>query len=390
MDMAISTAQMHAHPAHQPLGIDSRLRFDAAACLPVRFPASTCGICIDACPVAALELVDRVPVASGEACIGCGQCCAACPTAALETDGFALPTQAPTNATVLYIDCWRVPLSASPPGAWRVPCLGGISTGWLLSLFDRLAEQQERPICLLDRGACAGCPAGPGSENFHAALDEARALLAACGVDAAVLPVLTFEPARQTLTPSIPTTASAQPMGRRGFLRNLVGSTARTIDNIRTSAAPVADITLHRAVLPVENLRIATALANIARRHGRAAPARALPQLSIADCAAHGVCAKVCPTGALRRDEVGDTAELRFNAALCIACGQCARICPDGSLRLTPEGGHAGSETLIRWSAQDCAACGEAFFGTAGDTCPACRKNQDLLEEAATLFGQAA
>lgn len=397
MNMVASTHSVQDIPdRHRPFVVDGRLRFDAAACLPARYPDCACGLCVEACPVGALELADQLPVANAEQCIGCGRCAVVCPTAALDTDGFAVPAKIAADAGVLYLDCWRVPLPETPANALRVPCFGGLGTGWLLALFDRADESRERPIRVLDRGGCATCPAGPGIADFHAALEETRGLLSACGVAAAVLPAPTFQPARQPLTPAIPTSASAVPMGRRGFLRSLVGGAARTIDAAKTSAMPAAAIVLRREVLPVDNLRVASALANIARRRSRPAPARALPQLTAADCAAHGVCARVCPTGALQRHELTDGAadgagaELRFNAVLCIACGQCARVCPDRALRLSPEGGQAGSATLIRWTARDCARCGETFYGATGDTCPACRKEQDLFEGAAALFGPAA
>lgn len=393
MIMATSEPQTES-PAtrHQQLDADSRVRFDAGACLPSRYPGCTCGLCVEVCPLGAIELESGIPVASDEQCIGCGQCVAACPTAALDTDGFVLPEKLPAEARVQYLDCWRVPLTESPPHTLRVPCFGGIVSGWLLALFDRLAADRERPIHFLDRNGCANCPAGPGIATFHAALAETRTLLTACGVADALLPASTFHPSRQALTPSIPTAASALPLGRRSFLRNLVGGTARTIDAAKAAATPAVDIVLRREILPVSHLRTTAALGRIAQRHGRPAPVRILPQLSVADCDAHGICARVCPTGALQRHEAADGtgAELRFNAALCVACGQCARICPDRALRLSPEGGQAGSETLIRWLAQACATCGETFYGTTGDTCPACRKEQDLFEGAATLFGPAA
>jgi len=379
---------------------EARVEYTAASCLPARYPGYECGLCAEACPTRAIRLENGVP-ALGEDCIGCGQCVVACPTSALATEGFSLPATAPTAANILSIDCWRVPLTESPAATWRVPCLGGIGTGWLLALFDRLDGETPRTIRLLDRGGCRACPAGPGIARFHAALDEARALLSACGVADAVLPAPTFMPAQRALTPSIPTDASAVPIERRQFFRRLLGSTARAVETVTASVtsvasvaplAPASDMTLHHEVLPIENLRITTALANIARRRGHIPPAPALPQLSVAECDAHGVCAKVCPTAALKRveDANGQGAALDFHAALCIACGQCERICPDRALRLSHAGGRGGSETLIRWTAHHCGRCGETFYGATGDTCPPCRKEHDLFEGAAALFGPAA
>lgn len=372
-------------PNHALLGMIGRLRFAAASCLSVRFPGCECGLCVAACPIGAIGQEAGAPNLRGD-CIGCGQCSAACPTAALQTDGFALPGECPTDAETLFIDCWRVPLAESPRGAWRVPCFGGITTGWLLALFDLMAAQDERPIHLLDRGGCATCPAGSGLSACHAAIEETRALLTACGVPPAVLPRATFRPARLALAPAIPTAASALTMDRRGFFRGLMGGVARTADELKSATAPAAPITLRHDTVPIERMRIVTALARISARHGRTVPVRVLPQLSVADCDAHGVCARVCPTGALQRREDGGMAELRFFAALCVTCGQCARSCPDRAIRLLSEGGQPDFDVLVSWQAQECEVCGEMFFGAGGETCPTCSRQAGLQQGLAALF----
>ncbi|HBT97147.1 MAG TPA: electron transfer flavoprotein subunit alpha [Desulfobulbaceae bacterium] len=45
-----------------------------------------CGACVDACPFAAIEMADELPVI-GHACTLCGACVDACPSAALKLDG---------------------------------------------------------------------------------------------------------------------------------------------------------------------------------------------------------------------------------------------------------------------------------------------------------------
>jgi ferredoxin len=371
---------------HRPVDADARLRFDAAACLPVRYPDQTCDLCVPACPVAAIAFDEDegMPSPVGD-CLGCGQCAAACPTAALQVDGFALPATVPTAGNEIHVDCWRVPLTESPAGALRVPCLAGIGVGWLLALFDRATTPEERPIRLLDRGGCNSCAVGPGIANLQTVLDETRALLSACGVSANALPAQTEWPSRQALTPVIPTSAGAQPLSRRGFFRGLMGGVVRSADEIRHSHLPAQPISLRESVQPIERMRVVTALSHIAMRHGRPVPAQALPQVSLAGCAAHGVCVGVCPTGALRRIEDGNAAELHFHAALCIACGQCAQRCPEQAMRFSPSGGTAVTEILARWESRDCALCGEPFFGADSDTCPTCSKHQQLFHGMAAL-----
>jgi ferredoxin len=372
-----------ADDRHLPLSPRSRLVFDAAACLPTRFPEYDCGLCEPACPVEAIMLGGGAPMLTGE-CVGCGRCAAVCPTAALQIDGFALPAAVGPSSEV-YVDCWRVPLGDSPRGALRVPCLAGINAGWLLALFDLSGE---RPIRLLDRGGCARCTAGSDMSPLTAALNEASALLAACGVLPAALPRRAEQSCPSPLAPAIPDAAGAVALDRRGFFRGLIGGAARTADSVQRAAAPAAAIRLHHLAQPVERMRIVTSLARIAGRRGKQLPALAVPQLSHAGCDAAGVCAAVCPTGALQRreDADGTAAELRFDATLCVACGQCARVCPQQALGVAASGGRHAVEVLARWTANECANCGEPFYGALGAVCPNCTKRTNLQQGLAALF----
>jgi len=363
--------------------VGTRLQVAAAACLPERFPDYACGLCADACPSRAIRLEPGQAPTAAAHCSGCGQCAAACPSGALHAKGFDLPAAVAAEAAEIRIDCWRVPQGESDPQSLRVPCLAGLDAGWLAALFDRSGE---RPIHLLDRGGCAGCPAGAGMKALRSTLAEVRMHLFEAGAPMESLPTLTFMPSRIAFADGIPAQAAEQRMGRRAFFRGLAGSLARSAEALGSARDAAEPIVLRHQGEPLGRLRLVTALENIARRHGRSLPSRALPQLSLGECAGHGVCAKVCPTGALQRQVRGDEAELTFFAARCIACGQCARSCPDRALRLQPTGGSTSVEVLARWKAKTCTGCNEAFFGEDGTSCPACRKNQQLSQGMAALF----
>lgn len=354
-----------------------------ASCLPVRFPGYECGLCSTACPVRAIEHAQGIPHLMGD-CLGCGQCATACPSGALGVEGFALPASLDAESAELFVDCWRVPFEASPEGALRVPCTGGISLGWLLALCERAGD---RPVHILDRGHCSNCTAGAGVATLRATLTEARTLLFQSGVDIDALPSISFSPVNVVLLGDIPESAGEVRMGRRSFFRGLIGGVARSADHVAAARKLDEDpIVLREVAQPLDRLRAITALTAIARRHGREIPRQALPLLSLGECSAHGTCAKVCPTGALQRDESGGVAELKFYAARCIACGQCARTCPDHAIRVQASGGNTAFEVLARWEARHCTSCEETFFGPGGITCPACQKSQQLLQGVAALF----
>lgn len=370
---------------HRPLNASPRLRFAATACLPVRFGNYACGLCQEACPVGAIVLADGQPVLHGE-CIGCGRCAAACPSGAIEAEGFALSAVPGATAEEVCVDCWRVPFEASPAGALRVPCLGGVSAGWLTALAERAGD---RPIHLLDRGHCTDCPAGAAVAELRTTVTEVRTQLFQCGQPLDALPAITTLPTPLPLAPAIPGSDAEIRIGRRAFFRNLAGGIARGAEAVTRSAQADDDaiVVLREPAQPVDRMRTVTALAAIARRHGRELPGQVLPQISLGECSGHGICARVCPTGALQHKETAGHAELSFNATRCIACGQCARTCPDRAIRVQPEGGRSAYEVLARWEAKTCASCEQIYFEASGDTCPACQKNQQLMQGVAALFG---
>lgn len=374
-----------AEDSHRQIKPGARVRLDAGVCLPERFPSNECGMCISACPLGILASEGGAPALTdgaamqADACIGCGQCAAVCPTGALHVDGFVVPKEIPGGEEVM-VDCWRVPVDDSPPGALRVPCLGGLSAGWLLSVFD---QSGERPLRLLDRAQCDECPAGQGIKTLLGVITETRMMLFEAGVTMDFMPMLVYRPTTLPLLPSIPEQSAVTPITRRSFFRALLGESVRTVDDLR---APVVREpgNLRTPTQPLERLRVSAALERIARRHDREVPRRALPSLTMADCSAHGVCAAVCPTGALQRQSTdGGAVEMQFNAGRCIACGQCARTCPDKAIRIDAEGGSAGMVVLHTWPLRDCAECGDEYPDiSAGSSssalCPACRRAQDF------------
>jgi ferredoxin len=394
--MNASIAPLDPADRHRPLLPGAPVRLDAASCLPERFPANACELCVEACPLALLEARGGAPrlvyaaATQADACIGCGQCAAVCPSGALHVDGFALPVELPDEAELL-VDCWRVPAAESPVGTLRVPCLGGLSAGWLLSLFN---QSGERPIRLLERGQCAECPAGAGIKSLLAAITETRMLLFECGVDMSLMPMLAWRPCNTLLLPAIPASTAEVPLPRRGFFRALLGEGVRTVD----AARPVPDaalITLRTPMHPLQRMRLVTALASIARRHERPLPARVLPHLSLGACDANGVCAAVCPTGALQKlVPAADRAELRFESLRCIACNQCARVCPERSLRLDVQGGEAKPVVLAAWRQRECVRCGSDFSdpaasaepASAASLCSTCRKTEALSRGVAAFL----
>jgi ferredoxin len=291
------------------------------------------------------------------------------------------------------------------PGALRVPCLNGLTLGRLLALA---AETDGRPVALLDRGFCPGCPTGGGdSQPAGGLIAAAQALLGALGVPPSRHPHLIVLPLPAgRMQADLAGFVLEERVSRRGFLTALTARTAAAVEPLAEAGpalARSAEPLRHRAV-PEDRQRLLAALRRLAP--GARLPARLFPDLQAGPgCADHRVCAAACPTGALVGYDSGDGADpdgggargIRFDPAHCVACGLCVALCPTRSLNLTDRGTATADPTctadpaapraLTRHRPRTCSQCG---VGYAGDDplCPACGRDQALARSLfGTLFG---
>jgi ferredoxin len=112
-----------------------------------------------------------------------------------------------------------------------------------------------------------------------------------------------------------------------------------------------------------------------------------IPRFTASRCAGSGVCARICPTGALTMtrtvlaeakpdQDVMAQFQLTFDPVRCTDCGQCLKVCPESALQRSREyvwssllaGERVGLRVgLIR----RCSRCGMGH-GRSGDLCAVC------------------
>lgn len=354
----------HSHRTPSPLAPwSTSLGWVASRCLQAPPHPLTCTRCLDACPVDALafhEDGNGISLLASDACHGCGQCVPACPSEALVSAEVEALVARQAEGETLRLGCHRsADRTAEGSDLRRLHCLRALGPDLLAWLAARAAPER---IALDLPDGCRDCPAAPTDTR-----DDWRSA-------AEALATIIDTPTRSDFR------AARAAVSRRDLLR---GRPAPRFPAIAADdAAPKAR--------RLQRQRAATTALGDPRL------ALPLPGLSLTTdaCLAHGVCARVCPTAALRETQGG---ELTFDPQACLDCGHCLTACPEGALA---SGESMGKEavTLRKTQRIDCFLCGRPFTPHAGKgtrdnikdtaTCPACRREAALMEESFDdLFG---
>lgn len=344
------------------------LRIDGERCVHARAAAASCQRCVQICPQAAWRLADDGLGFDEARCDGCGLCAAVCPTGALALTDDPLATS-PRRATVVTVACDRIPATGPgepPPGTRRLACVHGIDEWqWLQWQHDGVRQVQVHV------GDCDACARGRRLTRLDRLPERAAVLnrvlqmrgLAGLALQARVQPAG---------GPQVATERAARPgrdrdaAARRSFL-GLARPAAATVD----PSWPV------RRLAAQQDLR-------------RLGPGAVLWAVSLRaeHCDACGACARLCPTGALTRSPLGETASgaLVQDMAACVGCGLCADVCAPGAVVPLPVGTASGVVRRLRLDRVACAGCGRPHVvpvesveasvhrdRNGQNRCPACR-----------------
>ena len=359
--------------------------FASDACLIVRRPGMSCGVCRDACPAGVLSGTQWSIALETEGCVGCGLCATACPTGALMVEGCApYPLEAAGERIIL--ECRRVAPNDRDPNAVVVPCLGGVTTPDLLDFL----EETEATVVFADHGWCSDCAVGRCNVPWQSAHDESRALLGT--INARLANSLAVERKELPISRAEPIVAALRPdkqVGRRDFLKRIIGAAEP-----RDALAESRHVVFGRGLVsPLKRERILDRIGTLAADLEQTIPASLMPAIKIADgCELDGLCAAICPTGALRREEDSDRISLQFDSTDCIACGLCQRVCTHNALSVWPDGDGTlpeDIETLTERRAVTCESCGNNFVPASDEQfCSYCKKTMTLMHELSSLkFG---
>jgi ferredoxin len=317
----------------------SNVLLDEKRCLHSGWKFSTCDACFDVCPAAAIQ-PGKPPALDSAKCANCLACLPVCPTGAFAANDAVASlsnTLARLEAKRVELICAKHPHPDSGlPGADAAVqvrgCLAGLGAGSYLMLAALGVEQVTARL-----DGCSGCEWGSVRPRIEVQIASARRLLAPWGKTDGV-DSYSGTPQESPIDPDNTRPvwdADNPPLSRRDFFR-MAGrqsqlATARALNQREgktSSRQPGRD---HR--------RIAATLRHLPELEP--APERPLDGLGFGslevsdECSACGVCAHVCPTGALElRREDENQFRLVLSAADCIACGLCVDVCAPAAIQL--------------------------------------------------------
>jgi len=341
---------------------------DAARCVRAQDKLATCDQCVRACPVDALRL--GAPIALAEKiCVACGVCLRVCPVDAFTGDDGVtdlLNWLTRLHAQAVELVCSRHPNPAKGQNENTIvlranTCLAALGS----SVYLRLLSQVSSVAVRMD--ACTECSLARVQPFITDALEPARQFFPERVV------AITEKPANPKTRPVYD--AKSPPVSRRDFFRVLTG------ESVRAATVAFASESTRTSAVPRERQRVIHALKHLtlADPNVPAAFTGAIRLRADDKCTACGVCARACPTGALKFSATeNNTYQLTCSVAQCTDCGVCLDVCEPQALQ------RAGAPTLAEFIAsapmmlhtgalKHCAKCNTRFAAhLEGNLCPIC------------------
>lgn len=358
--------------------VGSEIEFVPDKCLHTTNRAATCERCVTLCPTDALAFGPPV-THNPDRCVRCGVCLQACPTGAFRGDdgrtnllAHAAELGAREEACRLELVCNYHPSAEVGPGeasgVLRLSgCLGLLSASALVAMA---ALGAETITLRLDR--CQNCPFGRARYGIEEAMQIARRLLDALGAPGEIAVVMDAAEAGHWVERSV------HDAGGPVFSRRPVRGSTTEIPQAASQTLAADDLAA-RLEMPRERLRLLLALARLPHAHDELPAGLGFARFEAgSDCTACGLCARVCPTGALQLLEEDDAYRLTFLPGACTDCGACLPYCKPEALQAagTPVLGevlNAEPVVLISGALRVCKKCGTRYAGPGeGNLCPVC------------------
>jgi ferredoxin len=308
-------------------------------CLNSRSGDDYCRVCVDVCPIHAIELsVDGVCLDVSQ-CNECALCASDCPTETFTHDEFVLIDIVGSAAgkKELGLICRFSDADKVIAGSLAVPCLGLLDDVLLVGLRAAGVER----LYLYGLNKCEACLSRVGGQRLSHTVEAAPEAVQSCfpeirdmseNVNVIPFALLEDRPDRE---------AVERPMNRRGFL----GTMAKDVAHVAISTLPDSFQPESGSVTSMQNETMVKhmpqsqqlALSNISALGISAGFTSWFHEVcACGQCDACDICSLVCPSGALSAEKSEHSWQLHHKTNACIGCGLCTSLCPHQALQLQP------------------------------------------------------
>ncbi len=368
-------------------------------CSRFRTPKSDCSLCADICPVNAVSVSERCAEIQG-GCTDCGVCISACPNGAFSVNGRddkKISEEIGSRVKGQGINKFRISCEYGDESSDLIlPCLSRLTEALLLEPIKAGASDVEllRPQC----ERCSNKRAAPQLDRVVLQIRNFSGLL---GIkeDCISISRVEFREARNSelRTPN----SELKSVSRREFF----GSFRNKAIEVALAAVPengdrdngrheiFRDVIQNKAE-NYKRLMLLTSIKDIRSKVNNAlrTPHSAFdidkPEVPSADCivaeleassgcTACGVCATLCPAGAIMEQWTEGHYRLSYKPALCTNCKVCVEVCMPKAIKIKDRvslGLLLGMEEAILFKAEkkNCVVCGNNFVSGESEICPLC------------------
>jgi|GEM_PF-2667631 len=364
-------------------GADRRPHIHNELCNRIRFSESHCEKCLSACPAGALHIGDDILEIDNSSCTGCLFCVASCPNEVFSTSSGA---ERKKSEQPDFLYCWAmIPRGTKIPAdlpSSIIPCLGSIPPRMIL---DRVLRKKS-PLKVATR-SCALCEMKQGESSFRKREREIHELLSILGIGD--LPLVTTRGTDKEERDVLEIVhkqwkylEEKNAISRRDLLLHFRERM------VKRELPKETDSALTTRPRPTDTMQCVTALTQC--NGANASSSKTIPflrEIHIEEsCTGCGVCAALCPTGALSVKKTRDSSELLWRAAHCSRCDLCTEACGKRAIRFLPgvELEKIARETVTvikRFYNHMCPECRTSFLSPHTKAqCPCCSKTERVID----------